>query len=200
MHKAPIVLIGGIPGVGKTSISGYIAKSIGINIMLSGDYIREILRPFFPKDHVINCSVYDSWKNFGSNNEENLIRGFKEQGDIINKATMASIKRAKDNGEPIIIETLYFLPDQLKQVLDDVIPLYIYIDSIFLHRERLLEREKFTHFGSSGERLASNLENYRILMKESLKQSNLYGIKIFENKNYGETRENILKYIESFEN
>ena len=89
MEKVPIIIIGGIPGVGKTSISGYLARQLNINIVLSGDYIREIIRPFFPEDHVINFSVYETWKKYGENNEENVINGFLNQGEIINKATNA---------------------------------------------------------------------------------------------------------------
>ena len=82
MKDSYIFLLGGVPGVGKTSISGHIARELGINIVISGDYIRESLRPFFPVDDVINMSVYDSWKMFGENTDENLIKGFIEQGKI----------------------------------------------------------------------------------------------------------------------
>ena len=36
-HIFEYLLIGGIPGVGKTSISGYIARQLNINIVMSGD-------------------------------------------------------------------------------------------------------------------------------------------------------------------
>ena len=35
MKKSKIILIGGVPGVGKTSISGYIASRLVINIVMS---------------------------------------------------------------------------------------------------------------------------------------------------------------------
>ncbi|WP_162509717.1 AAA family ATPase [Thermogymnomonas acidicola] len=43
--KAPVVLIGGIPGVGKTSMAGAVARMLDIDIVLSGDYLREMVRP-----------------------------------------------------------------------------------------------------------------------------------------------------------
>lgn len=195
MNKAPVILIGGIPGVGKTSISGYIAKKMDINIVMSGDYIREIIRSFTPEEDILQYSVYDSWKKYGENSEENLIKGFLDQGRLINRATCSLIERAIKNGEPVIIETLYFIPEQISRLINEIIPLYIHISDFNTHVKRLNERENYTHFNSPGERLSSNLENYRIIMKESMRQSKKFGIKLFDNMNYIDTRDSILQYI-----
>jgi mevalonate-3-phosphate-5-kinase len=197
MNRVPIILIGGIPGVGKTSISGYIARQLNINIVMSGDYIREIIRPFVPDDDVLQYSVYDSWKKYGENTEVNVTRGFLNQGKLINRATYSSIRRAINNGEPMIIETLYFIPDQLKEIIGEITSLYIHISDYYTHVNRLNEREKYTHFGSPGERLSSNLKNYRIVMKESMRQCEKYNIRIFDNMDYIRTREQILEYVSS---
>jgi 2-phosphoglycerate kinase len=63
--KARIIFIGGIPGVGKSSISGYIASRLCIDIVLSGDYLREFARPLIHGDEgrILNVSVYDAWKH-----------------------------------------------------------------------------------------------------------------------------------------
>ena len=64
--KKVVILIGGVPGVGKSSISGYLSRELGFDIVLSGDYLREFLRPFIKSDQQIaSSSVYDSWKFFG---------------------------------------------------------------------------------------------------------------------------------------
>ena len=197
MNKVPIILIGGIPGVGKTSISGYIARQMNINIVMSGDYIREIIRPFVPEDDILQYSVYDSWKKYGENTELNVTKGFLNQGKLINRATSASIKRAIKNGEPMIIETLYFIPDQIRDVIGEITSLYIHISDYDTHVKRLNEREKYTHFGSPGERLSSNLQNYRIVMTESMRQCEKYKIRLFDNLDYVRTRGQILEYVSS---
>ena len=197
MNKVPIILIGGIPGVGKTSISGYIARQMNINIVMSGDYIREIIRPFVPEDDILQYSVYDSWKKYGENTELNVAKGFLNQGKLINRATSSSIKRAIKNGEPMIIETLYFIPDQIRDVIGEITSLYIHISDYDTHVKRLNEREKYTHFGSPGERLSSNLQNYRIVMTESMRQCEKYKIRLFDNLDYVRTRGQILEYVSS---
>ncbi len=193
--SVPIVMIGGIPGVGKTSISGSVARETGINITLSGDYIREAIRPFVPSESILNTSVYEAWRFFGEENERNILNGFLEQGKIVNRATSGVVKRAIGNGEPIIIETLYFIPDQFKDLLESMITLYIHIPDRSVHVNRLNERQNYTHFGSPGQRLSENLYRYDIMKNESLRQCDIYGIKKFENRDYTDTRQSIVDFV-----
>ena len=198
MKKNQIILIGGIPGVGKTSISGFLARELGINVVMSGDYLREFLRPFCKtlNMEIMEMSVYDAWQNFGEKNEENIIRGFLDQGKIMNSGTNRLLRRSIDNGEPLIIETLYFLPSQMdKDILGKITSFYIHISDMNINAERLLERKRFTHYNSPGERLAGKLHEYRMMMKRSMEECRDYGIKTFDNIDYMETRKLILEYV-----
>ena len=198
MNKNKVILIGGIPGVGKTSISGFLAREIGIDLVMSGDYLREFIRPFSRNMNmeIMEKSVYDAWQMFGSINEENILKGFMEQGKIMNIGTSRILKRALQNGEPLIIETLYFLPSQMEtELLKKITSFYIQISDRKVNSERLLEREMFTHFNSPGERLAGKLDEYRIMMERSMKECREYGIKTFDNLDYLKTRNLILEYV-----
>lgn len=192
------ILIGGIPGVGKTSISGYLAKELGIDIVLSGDYLREFLRPFSSHEEFkpLGVSVYEAWKEFGDKNDENILNGFLKQGELLNRGVKAIIKRSVDNGEPLIIESLYFIPEQLgREILDRIISIYVYISDKELHIKRLNERQEYTHRNSPGKRLSDQLDTYRVMMNYSLSESNKFGLESFDNINYLKTREDILEYI-----
>ena len=155
MNHPKIVLIGGIPGVGKTSIAGEIAKALDIDIVLSGDYLREFIRPFgdYAKFSVMSKSVYNAWTSFGERNRENIVSGFLAQSEIMNAGISAVIRRAAGNGEDIVIEQLHFVPSQLgKDLINQIIPIYLYIHDIDIHRDRLRERVNFTHANSPGEK------------------------------------------------
>ena len=199
-RKARIILIGGIPGVGKSSISGYLARNLGIDIVLSGDYLREFVRPLCSPEHngLLNMSVYESWKFFGDETKKNIEKGFLAQGELLNRGLNAVLNRAVENGEPMIVETLYFIPGQIEQkILHKIMPLYLYISDKDLNSQRLLERQQYTHFKSSGQRLSDQLARYRVMMEYSLSESKKYGIPVFDNINYNDTREHILEYIRS---
>jgi 2-phosphoglycerate kinase len=200
MNHPKIVLIGGIPGVGKTSIAGEIAKALDIDIVLSGDYLREFIRPFgdYAKFSVMSKSVYNAWTSFGERNRENIVSGFLAQSEIMNAGISAVIRRAAGNGEDIVIEQLHFVPSQLgKDLINQIIPIYLYIHDIDIHRDRLRERVNFTHANSPGERLADQLDTYRFMMDYSLEESRSYGIRIFESSDYGKTLKDVLAFVES---
>ena len=199
MGRKYSILLGGVPGVGKSSISGYIARNLDIDIVLSGDYLREFSRGLLSKPDVdsIGVSVYDSWKLFGEKNRENIIRGFARQSEILAPGITRVLERSQKNGEYLILETLYFSPELVpKEILDQCIALYIYISDEEVHRNRLLERGKFTHTNSPGERLASHLPEYRTVMDRCVETSRKMGIKVFDNMDYGRTRDEIMKYVE----
>ena len=195
-RMAKIILIGGIPGVGKSSISGYMARELGIDLVLSGDYLREFVRPVCPDLEVLQSSVYDAWKTYGPESRDTILKGFLDQAKIINRGTNAVLKRAISNGESLILETLYFVPSHLDEdVLSEITPLYIYISDRDLNAKRLNERQQYTHFNSPGKRLADQLDRYRIMMSYSLEECKKFGIRTFENLDYMKTREQILDYV-----
>ncbi len=199
-RKPVILLIGGIPGVGKSSISGYLAKNLGIDIVLSGDYLREFVRPLLPEEgkKTIGVSVYEAWQLFGEETRGNIEKGFLTQGELLNKGLNSVLSRAISNGESLIVESLYFIPSQLeKEVLQNITSFYIYISQKEVNSQRLLEREKFTHFSSPGKRLSDQLDRYRVMMDYSLEECKKFGIKSFDNLDYLDTRDQILQYVKS---
>ncbi len=199
-RKPAIILVGGIPGVGKSSISGYLARNLGVDIVLSGDYLREFARPLLTEkdSDIIGVSVYEAWKLFGDENRENITKGFLSQGEILNRGLNAVLSRAIKNGEPLIVESLYFIPSQIEpDILKEITSFYIHISNRDVNSQRLLERGKFTHFNSPGKRLSDQLDRYRVMMDYSLEECRKYGLKVFDNLNYMDTREQILQYVKS---
>ena len=116
----------------------------------------------------------------------------------MNAGISAIIRRAVGNGEDMVIEQLHFVPSQLgKELINQIIPIYLYIHDIDIHRDRLKERVNFTHANSPGERLADQLDTYRFMMDYSLDESRSYGIKIFESSDYRKTLKDVLAFVES---
>lgn len=191
-----IILIGGVPGVGKSSISGYLAHKLNYDIVLSGDYLREFIRPYLGEEYKIAMSsVYDSWQYFGEKTHDNIVKGFLKQTEIMNRGIEKVFERADQNGEKIILETLYFYPDFIKKLSNIVLPVYLYIQDAEEHKKHLEERSNFTHPRSHGSRLSAHLFEYRIMMQKSIEFSNEHNIKTFDMTDYLGSRDKILEYI-----
>ncbi len=191
------VFIGGVPGVGKSSISWSLSHAFGINNILSGDYLREFYRAYVRSGNIINYSVYDAWHYFGKETDENILKGFIRQGAIIKKGIERVILRSARNGEPVLIETLYFIPELYRKMREYIIPMYLYISDKKIHEDRLNSRTLFTHFKSPGERLSRKLREYRIMMRYSLVACEKYGIPTFEMSDFESSIERITEYVES---
>ncbi len=189
------VLIGGVPGVGKSSISGELARESGFNILLSGDYLREFYRAYIGDDNILNTSVYEAWRKYGEKNEDNVLRGFLSQAEEMSAGIRRTLERAASNGEFLVLETLYFVPSMLGDIIEKSIPLYLYFEDENDHRNSLNARTQFTHFNSPGERLSERLWEYRIMMRRSLEECRKMGIPAFEMSDYAEAREKILRHV-----
>lgn len=192
------IFIGGVPGVGKSSISAEIAAHFRIGNVLSGDYLREFYRSYEKPGGIMETSVYDSWKKYGEKNRENILKGFREQSFIMSQGITRIIQRSSRNGEPIIVETLYFLPSLYSSVLEETIPLYLFVKDYDIHSAKLNERTKYTHFRSPGERLSSHLSEYRMMMDESISECRDHGIRLIDTTDYVMAVTDILKYTGEF--
>ncbi|MHB8372110.1 MAG: AAA family ATPase [Thermoplasmataceae archaeon] len=196
MNEKYVILIGGVPGVGKSSISGHIAKEMKYDIVLSGDYMREFLRPILKgNNEYITTSVYDSWKFFGDMTSENILKGFMKQVEIMNAGTESVINRSINNGENIIFETLYFYPDFIHKYKKNILPLYLYIKEEGEHKKHLEARSLYTHPLSHGSRLSAHLYEYRKMMEISLDFCRSNNIRMFDTTDYLKTRDEIMEYV-----
>ncbi|MEM0154916.1 MAG: AAA family ATPase [Methanothrix sp.] len=199
MPKNKIIFIGGVPGVGKTSLSGSIARKLGIDMVLSGDYLREFIRPLSMEkntNEIISTSVYEAWKPFGEKNKDNIIKGFELQSEVMCSGIAAIIERAVKNGENLIVESLYInqkLVETIKK--NNVIAAYLYISDFDTHAKRLNEREFYTHFNSPGARLVAQLDAYRIIMDYSVELFKKNGLKVFDNMKFEDTKDELFKFM-----
>ncbi len=197
MGKYNIIFIGGVPGVGKTSISGYLARKFGIDIMLSGDYLREFARLSGQEDSgILKYSVYDAWKAYGNFSDDNIIKGYEAQASLLGRGLSLVMDRANKNGENLIMESLYINEEVADSIArNGAKACYIIIPDRGTHEQRLLQRSEFTHFNSPGSRLAEHLYEYRLIMEHSKKLCEKKGIKVFENADFNATRSAISSYM-----
>lgn len=184
-HAEPLViLIGGVPGTGKTTVASRVAGDRRVKHVFGGDLLREFLRGVIPRDKlpVLFESVYNCWKLVSSERSpEAIVEGFKLQSEIMNGGVASMVKRSLSDGESLILEYIHLVPEQLRDVLarESVFPFLLYAADEGNHRRNLLAREADTHTRSHGQRLVEALPVYRIIQDYLKTQAERFGVSMY---------------------
>ena len=115
LDRPLVVMLGGVTGVGKSTIATLLANRLGITRVVATDQVRQVVRAFFSRDFM--PAVHHSSFNVAhqSSNEEgngqNTVEGFLRQVEDIAPGIDAVIERAVSEGSRIVIEGVHLLPD-----------------------------------------------------------------------------------------
>lgn len=153
--KKPIIFIAGGTGVGTSTLSLELAKTLDIQTILSTDIVREILRSVFPKgiNPALEHSTYSAGQtdHYQSKSEEvkqsEIIRGYKMQCVPIEIAISGIIRRAVTENVSMIIEGAHLIPGNLRNsdvynlCQDRLVELLVHLPDEKVHFERLSNRQ-----------------------------------------------------------
>jgi mevalonate-3-phosphate-5-kinase len=177
-----LIILGGMPGVGKTTTSAKIARTLGIDVVIGGDGFRSVLRALVNKEEnpTFFVSVYKAWEVFGEFSEENVIKGFEAQAKILNNAIERLIvDRGIRDGESMTVDFLHFLPSLwYKETLEhpSVMPFLLYVKNEEKWKKFIRNRVKKSHLKGGWERLINALDSYKIMRDYQLRVAREYGI------------------------
>ncbi len=127
-----IILIGGVPGSGKSTIATELASRLSIVRTQSTDMLREVMRALIPKR--VSPSLHESSFNAGkaqfrssirkTKNLDTLLSGYQMQSDMVAVACEAVLNRAVNERVSLILEGVHMRPDlfrRLDKVTDAVV-------------------------------------------------------------------------------
>lgn len=146
--KPLIILIGGVSGVGTSSISYEISRKLGIKSMMNTDMIRQVMRKIMSKE--LNPVIHES--SFMAHKAlrvppplefDHVLAGFKEQVGTVSVGVEAVIERALTEGISIIIEGVHVVPGFIRQDLmekDNVLMFTLSLNDEEAHKNRLYSR------------------------------------------------------------
>ena len=112
----PIVLIGGISGVGKTTVSNLIAQRLNMNHNLSSGWIRDCLRA------VLNKKEYPELFNYTfetSIEGQTPFQNLYQQSLYMKSATERCISRAYNEGQSLVIHGGTLVPGIIEPEMVD---------------------------------------------------------------------------------
>lgn len=115
LDRPLIVLIGGVTGVGKSTVATLLAGRLGITRVVATDQVRQVVRAFFSHDFMpaVHHSSFDVAHLVPALGEgdEPTVAGFLRQVEDIAPGIDALVERAVSERGRIVIEGVHLLPE-----------------------------------------------------------------------------------------
>ncbi len=116
-----IVLVGGITGTGKSTLTTELAYQLNVVRTQSTDMMREIVRCYLPADAIptLSYSSFEAWRGLPEDelgpdaDESKVVRGFLSQFAVVKDGLEATIYRAVKENHDLIVDGVHVLPWKL---------------------------------------------------------------------------------------
>jgi 2-phosphoglycerate kinase len=115
LERPLVVLIGGVSGVGKSTVATQLAGRLGITRVMATDQLRQVVRAFFSEDfmpavHHSSFDVATALRAY-ADDASGTVAGFLRQAHDIAPGIEALVHRAVSEGTPIVLEGVHLLPE-----------------------------------------------------------------------------------------
>jgi 2-phosphoglycerate kinase len=116
LDRPLIVLLGGVTGVGKSTVATQLANRLGITRVIATDQVRQVVRAFFSHDfmpavHHSSFDVGQAVEGLAVGGREATVAGFLRQVEDIAPGIEALMERAVAEGTPMVVEGVHLLPE-----------------------------------------------------------------------------------------
>ena len=113
-----MVLLGGVSGVGKTTIGNLLVRDLGLSHHISTGFIRSAITHLLdePNARLLGKHTYDAYEalpDYGNGSRSPLLEGAARQATILKPAIEACIRRSLREGIGIVLEGSHFIPGVL---------------------------------------------------------------------------------------
>lgn len=147
--KPLVVLLGGVTGVGKSTLAQLFASRMGIKTLIGTDLIREVLRVTISDDLLpaLHTSSYVAHTKLDTSflpAVSKIIVGFEEQVQAVVVGIESAIEQAITENEILVIEGVHLVPGIIQKKLirnKYVLPFQLVLDDEEMHWSRLARRE-----------------------------------------------------------
>ncbi|MBQ7104533.1 MAG: AAA family ATPase [Bacilli bacterium] len=180
-----LILLGGVPGVGKTTIAYELARTYKIDKVLSIDVIKNVIKKFISNKQ--EPYLYTTTHEAYTLENLNIVDGYKKHSQILNKYVIDILDTFK-NEKIIILEGATLT----KEIIKDLKDFQVYYFNLYLENEsNLIERYESKLKIRKG-RWIENIDKIKEINKYLLNQ-NCINIKA---ENIKETLKEIRRYID----
>jgi len=177
LERPLIVLLGGAPGVGKSTLATRLAHRLGITRVIATDVIRQVLRAFFTEEAMpsVHHSAFELDRP-----------GFGEQSELVGTGVAAIVERACVERTPIVLEGVHAVPGALAPALKErcvSVEALLVVGDEELHRGHFSLREA----ARPADRYHARFAEIRELQERLAGRAGRAGVTVLDNRNVDET-------------
>ena len=186
LERPLVLMIGGTTGVGKSTLATMLAARLGITRVIATDVIRQVLRAFFT--HEAMPSVHASAFEAGG------VAGYRRQAGRVATGIEAIIRRAADEGKPLLVEGVHVVPGSLDDGLRDCclpVEALVVVEDEELHRGHFTLRRR----RHRPERYLAHFEEIRELQEHLIACAREEGVRVIDNHNADETLSVLMQVV-----
>ncbi len=199
LNRPLLIMIGGGPGVGKSTLSAELGHRLGINRVIGTDTIREIMRTMVTYDIFPNIheSTYMTDKSVSAPFVSNkLIYGYHQQMSLVNVGVKAVIDRGIEEGLNTIINGVHIVPGYLDLEENEDAWIFQYVLEV-PDLDEHIERFKMRAEGSfrDPDRYIDRIEKIREIQEYTIEQAKENDARVVTNINMEATIRSIIEDI-----
>lgn len=203
-----VILIGGAPGVGKSTLASEIGYRLGIPRVVSTDSIRQALRSLISEElsPTLHSSSFSAWRaellpverDSAKPKRKRVIRGFQTQVQQLGPALTAIIERNIIEATSMVMEGIHLVPGISPQQNFEnatVIELVVTVDDEASHKNNFSSREKQTLQLRASDTYLQHFEEIRILQEFIVKQAEEENVPVIEANDFDRMVDKAIEWI-----
>ncbi|WP_297497762.1 2-phosphoglycerate kinase [Thermococcus sp.] len=190
-RKVPLViLLGGVTGVGKSTIATELAFRLSIRTVIGTDTVREVMRKIIARELLpdLHSSSFMAWRELKG--AKSLIEGFESQVRHVSVGVQAVLDRALREGMNAIIEGIHLVPGFVETNENS----FMYVLSVSDRKTleaHFYERTRYSK--RPAEYYIEHLDEILWLQEYIVRRAKEYGVKVIENVELEKTVNEIME-------
>jgi len=203
-----IILIGGAPGVGKSTMASEIGYRLGISRIVSSDSIREALRSLISVElsPALHASSYRAWRAELMPGEalgvgpkrKRVIRGFQRQVQQLSTALSAIVQRNIDEATSSVMEGIHLVPGFIPEREFDgaaLVELVLTLSDPEVHRGRFGVRDTQTGQRRNTDGYLNHFDEIRMIQDFINRRAQEEGVPVLEASDFDQAVDNAIEHV-----